>query len=1196
MYLDKIEIHGFKSFGNSVKLNIPKGITGVIGPNGSGKSNVADAIRWVLGEQSAKSLRGSKMEDIIFAGTEKRKPLGYAEVAMYIKNDDNGIPIAYGEVAIKRRVYRSGESEYFINGSTCRLKDVQELFMDTGIGKEGYSIIGQGQIDKVLSSKPEERRTLFEEAAGIYKYKVRRQEAEKKLDKQRENLIRINDIILEIESRLKPLEIEAQKTKQFLKLKEELKEIDINLFIYEIDRLEKELLKLGQDLSTIDGQLDETTLQKEQLNDKNATYKKLKNNLFNDIEAIVITHSELDKDQERKHSQIELTHEKIATIDKLLEQIESDKENRQADKENKLDKFQLLQSKKLALETEYASKTNNITLAIQKLEQVARLLEEAEETIGSSKEALYNKIREMDMLQAEIQKNDDTEVNLDYRITQIKDNIAILNGEIQHQESSIKVFNKSMGEIKLEQEQNEKRLKDVEQNKNELSNIKATKEKELTTCDQNYVQAERQLKWLEHIKEEHEGYFSSVKEVLNLTKEEPERWKGIIGVVGELLEVPKDYETAIVTALGSSIQYIVTSTEAYAKDMIALMKQKGISRVTFLPKDTITNVNTIQDHTICNEQGFLGIASELITYDKSYSNIILSLLGRIVIVDDIKNASKMAKKYHYKYKLVTLDGEIFNSGGSLSGGSTKNQRNNIFSRNREIKELQQKIITDKVQIASLNKELMDLSSHLVSVTEKWETLHNNLELLEDREKTIILELEKSIQTMKLTKNTQLQLITEKNNVEDVLEELKGSKEKMMNQLEGAKERIEEDKVLLQSLEGNLIEIKVKRDQEAQSLTEKKIDLSSTEQNIRHIHEQTEELKDILEHQDDKHAKVEESIQNYIKDKQSLLENNEIIKKEIASLEAKIRECDIKRIAYDAKKLTFESGEIEIQEAIEKALEQLDKLKEEKYRLENKKQNGELQKQNWCNSVWEQYEMTYNHALTYKKDLGNIFELKKLSAEMKDQVKKIGNVNVSAVEEYQDTKTRFEFLSSQKEDIEKAETTLLHMIENLTHQMKEIFSEQFKMIAANFTQVFIELFGGGEAYLELSDEQNILESGIEIIAKPPGKKLQNMSLLSGGERTLTAISLLFGILKLKPSPFCVLDEIESALDDANVLRFAEYLHTLSDDTQFIVITHRKGTMERAHTLYGVTMQERGVSTVLSIQLEDANIYLDEKKTS
>ncbi|WP_069997578.1 chromosome segregation protein SMC [Cellulosilyticum sp. I15G10I2] len=1196
MYLDRIEIHGFKSFGNAIKINVPKGITGVIGPNGSGKSNVADAIRWVLGEQSAKSLRGSKMEDIIFAGTEKRKSLGYAEVAMHIKNDDEAMSIDYREVNIKRRVYRSGESEYFINGSSCRLKDVQELFMDTGVGKEGYSIIGQGQIDRVLSSKPEERRTLFEEAAGIYKYKIRRLEAEKKLDKQRENLTRINDIIVEIASRLDPLALEAEKTQEYLQLKEKLKQVEINLFINEIDRLEKELKKLSEDISNVGVQISEISVNRQQLTEKNSLYKQQKNELFSAIEELVSHASEFDKEQEKKHSQIEINSEKVINIEKLLAQIEKDKSNTQTDNQNKLDKLNLLQSKKIGFEIEKASRQNMITEEIQQLDEVSKLLAAIEESMDASKQELYNKIREIDLLKAQIQNNDELEAQQEYRILQMSEHIASLNSEIQHQEVAVKVLEKNKIEIKLQLEKNEEVLGQIEQHKNELIETKAVQEKALVTVRQNYVQAERQLKWLEQIKEDHEGYYGSVKQVLKITSSEPSKWQGVVGVVGELLEVPKEYETAIVTALGASIQYIVTKTEEDAKDMISLMKKRGISRATFLPKDTVTKSAPIKDTGIFNEQGFLGLGSDVISYDLLYSGIISSLLGRIIIVDNIKNASQIAKKYHYKYKLVTLDGEVFNSGGSLSGGSVKNQSNNIFSRNREMKDLKQKIVQYNFEIGQLEESLTFLNEKLKTVYEKWDGIHNITSNLENQQKDIALEFEKLVQTIKLKKNTQLQIITEKNTLEDALDALKIGKQRIKDKLEVLEENISDDKSSILILEEQLIHIKEEKEQITRDLTQRKIELSTTEQNLIHISEQVQELKNMLDNQDEKYSQIEKTIKDYLREKEILLDNNKLIKQEIGVLEEKILECHIKRKEYDARKIILENEEIEIEEAAAKSLEQLDSLKEEKYRLENKKQSLEIQKQSWGNTMWEQYEMTYNNSLSYKKDLGNTSELKKYVADIKAKVRQIGHVNVNAVEEYSETKTRYEFLSSQKEDIERAEIALLEMIKSLTLKMQDIFKEQFEKIAFNFTQVFRELFGGGEAYLQFSDTSNILESGIEIIAKPPGKKLQNMSLLSGGERTLTAISLLFGILKLKPSPFCVLDEIESALDDANVLRFAEYLHRLSDETQFIVITHRKGTMERAHTLYGVTMQERGVSTVLSIQLEDATAYLDQKKTS
>lgn len=1196
MYLDKIEIHGFKSFGDAVRLNIPKGITGVVGPNGSGKSNVADAIRWVLGEQSAKSLRGSKMEDIIFAGTEKRKSLGYAEVAMFIKNPDKEMPIDYGEVVIKRRVYRSGESEYFINGSTCRLRDVQELFMDTGVGKEGYSIIGQGQIDRVLSSKPDERRTLFEEAAGIYKYKVRRIEAEKKLEKERENLLRVHDILSEIEARLEPLEREAKKTKQFLQLKEQLKEIDINIFIYEIDRLEKEFLLVSENIDIVDTQTTDTIQEKEKVNVQHAHYKQQKSELFDNIEKLIEHISNLEKEQDKKHSQIEINKEKIGHAEKLLEQTQQDKKNQGIDDQNRLDKILLFQSKRTALEIEKASKLDIMKEEEQRLEEISILLGRIESTIGESREELYLKMREIDSLKVEMQKNEGVENQLEYRTTQIIEHIKSLNSAIQHQEVNIKVLEKDKESFEKQREHLRKDLLVTDTSKKTLENTKQVKQKDANILEQNVAQADRQLKWLQNIKSGHEGYFASVKQVLNLVDAEPVKWAGIVGVVGEVLEVPKHYETAIVTALGSAIQYIVTQTEDDAKSMITLMKKKGISRVTFLPQNTMSVGSFIKDRSIEGEQGFLGIASQLVSYNKNYENIISSLLGRILIIDTMENASRIAKKYQYKYKLVTLDGEVFNSGGSLSGGSAKNQSNNIFSRNREIKELEEKVLEYEAQFKVMCVELKQIEQSLEVTYKKWDEINDALMTLEDKQKNTSLALDKEVQSLKLTKNNQLQLIDEKNNIEDTLEKIKEDTDivgKSLEQLEGT---ISSNQDAIKTLENELTAIRQEKDEVMQRVTNQKVGLSSIEHNIVHINEQLEELQVNIKEQEEKKLEVEERIENYIKDKETLLQVNEDIKKEIEVLETTILTEQIKRSDYNAKKIEYENLELELEGLNQNILENLERLREEKYRLDNKKQTLEMQKQNWGNTIWEQYELTYNHAVAYKKDLGAITELKKISSDIKFQIKQIGNVNVNAVEEFAETKSRYEFLTAQREDIKKAEATLLEMIGNLTGKMKEIFKEQFQIIATNFTSVFIELFGGGEAYLELTDPENVLESGIEIIAKPPGKKLQNMTLLSGGERTLTAISLLFGILKLKPSPFCVLDEIESALDDANVLRFADYLNKLSYETQFIVITHRKGTMERAHTLYGVTQQERGVSTILSIQLENAADYLDNKKTS
>ena len=1196
MYLDKVEIHGFKSFGDAVKLNIPKGITGVIGPNGSGKSNVSDAIRWVLGEQSAKSLRGSKMEDIIFAGTEKRKSLGYAEVALTIKNPNQEVAIDYTEIVVKRRVYRSGESEYFINGSPCRLKDVQELFMDTGVGKDGYSIIGQGQIDRVLSSKPEERRTLFEEAAGIYKYKVRRIEAEKKLEKQRENLTRLQDIIGEIEMRIEPLGLEAEKTTEFLRLKDQLKEIDINIFIFEMDRLEQEIKDITEKIAAVDGELYDNGALQTDYNKKREALKQDRDTVYHEAEMLIERISNLEKERERKQSQIALNKEKVSSTLRLLEQVHHDQKEQASDHQTKQDRLSFLVTKRTGLEIEKASKETIIRQEEEKIEALSKDLEQLLSHIDASKVAFHKRRREVDLFEADIQKNDGLEAQLDFRKEQIKDQIALLNSEIQHQEVSIKLLQKQQGTAQEKLQVLKEQVDTMKLEKDRLQEERAALEKQLSGINQNVVQVERQLKWLNHIKEENEGYYSSVKQVLTVVKSNKVQWQGIVGVVGELLEVPKAYEIAIVTALGGAIQNIVTASEKDAKQMIGIMKQRGISRVTFLPLDTVRPGSRINEKGLEKENGFLGFASDLVAFDEKYTPIITSLLGRIIVVDHMDNASRIAKTYGYKYKLVTLDGEVFNSGGSLSGGSMKNQSNNIFSRARELKETTEKLETLKVEQEQVGRRLEEVTKSLTELITSYEESAAIWIRLNDEEKNYGLEIEKNAHALKLTKANQLQLINERNNIDESIDQIKQGKEEAEKKLSEMRENLAVDEYAITELEQSLTSSRVERERLEKQLTEKRIGLSSTIQNMNYMIDQIKELEETINSHDAKSIQLSETIEKYEAEIAFLKEEIKKIVQQVEEDGNKIKKAQESRKAFDEKKKMLEKREVQLTEQYSKLSEKIDLLKEEKYRLENKKENSGLQKQNWGNSMWEQYELTYTHALNYKKEEIPISDLKKQSVELRGRIKQIGHVNVNAVEEYNETKTRYEFLMSQKADIEKAEQTLVEMIDKLMEEMKEIFRVQFAIIAQNFTEVFKELFGGGEAYLELVDEENILESGVEIIAKPPGKKLQNMTLLSGGERTLTAISLIFGILKLKPSPFCVLDEIEAALDDANVIRFANYLEQLSDETQFIVITHRKGTMERAHTLYGITMQERGVSTVLSIQLGEVEQYLDKKKSS
>lgn len=1196
MYLEKIEIHGFKSFGDSVKLTIPKGITAVIGPNGSGKSNVADAIRWVLGEQSAKTLRGTKMEDIIFAGTEKRKPLGYAEVALHIHNTDRELPIDFGEVAVKRRVYRSGESEYFLNGSICRLKDIQELFMDTGIGKEGYSIIGQGQIDKILSSKPEDRRSLFEEAAGIYKYKVRRIEAEKKLDKERDNLDRVNDIIHEIEERLEPLEKEAEKTKRYLSLKDELKLLDLNIYIEEVGRIKEDMKKLLANIDNIGIEMGDHLDRKETVVKEHQEWKQNREAVFRRVEELITAVGNLEKTEQQKRSEVELSKERIASIDTLLHQIDKDTKKQESDQKNMQVDLQVLLSKKVGLDLEESTQQEILHKSEEKFETMAKTLEELSTSLELSKKQIYDKVREMDAYRLEMDKQEALYEELDYREEELKASIEKLGSEMAHQEVGVRVKQKKLDAL-VETFDVERANYDVLTQEKKTQDIQTVDaERNLGELEQTILQTKRQVAWLEQIKNEHEGYFQSVKQVLGLKQADPQKWTGIIGIVGELLEVDKNYELAIVTALGGAMQNIVAATEQDAKQMISTMKSRGIGRVTFLPLNTVQAYAPPREmEALRQETGFLGLASELVKYDQNYSPAIAYLLGRILIVDNMNHASYIAKKYGYRYKIVTLEGEVFNAGGTLSGGSSKNNKNNIFARTRELKELKEAYEVYVRDYDEAKTALESMREAQKCCHEKWQALRDTLEQLHTQKQELGLEIRQAESELELTKKSQHQLVVEKTKLAERREVIGKGQEAIIEAIEVLEVHMKEEEAAIKKKELEIESHKQEQESAREALTQKRIALSNTSTNRAHILEQIQNLEKTIASTKDQHQSIAERKESLTVDKNKMYAQIEQLEEEIISIGAEIEETKAAKTALEAKRTQFEAEESEIEGRIQKESEVLENLKAEQLRLENKKEIFELERQKHNDHIWEQYELTYGGALIFKQELGQFSEMKKNAEKLRGQIKVIGHVNVNAVAEYEETHQRYTFLTTQREDIQKAEGTLVEMIDRLTAEMHDIFREQFKHIAENFSQVFQELFGGGMAFLQLMDEENILESGIEIIAKPPGKKLQNMTLLSGGERTLTAIALLFGILKLKPSPFCVLDEIEAALDDANVLRFAEYLGNLSKETQFVVITHRKGTMERADTLYGVTMQERGVSTVLSIKLEDATQYLDQKSS-
>lgn len=1191
MYLDKIEIHGFKSFAESTVLNIPQGITGIIGPNGSGKSNIADAIRWVLGEQSARNLRGSKMEDIIFSGTDKRKSLGYAEAILTIKNSEKKLPIAYTEVSIKRRIYRSGESEYFMNGSPCRLKDIQELFMDTGIGKEGYSIIGQGQIDRVLTSKPEERRALFEEAAGIYKYKIRRQEAERKLEKERDNLVRVQDIINELENRLKPLEVEAEKTKRFLKLRDTLKGIEVNIFLYEMAEIEKELKKLVENNQIAENELSRQESLKANQVQKQKTLRQQREALYQQTEIKIKKIVEIEKEKAIKQNQIHLNEEKISSTSKLIQQVQKESIAYQESYQNQQEKTSHLEARLTTLKQEQVEQEKYVS---KEEAQLKTLEAQQNHYIEQNKQVdaqYYHTLREKDKLEIDKHTNQNAIQTLEERKGQLEKQLLELKTTIKEQKTQKEQIEQEQAIQKEQVEQLRCQQTQLEEQKNSLTQQKIKIEDENHLIYQNKVQLERQIEWLKQLQAENEGYVNHVKQVLKIAQEDSIKWQGIIGVVGNLIEVPKQYEIAILTALGGTLQNIVTKEEKDARAMIEAMKQKGIARVTFLPLDTVQSYGSIKEEGLSLEEGYIGVASELVQYHPRYQSIIKALLGRIIIIETMQQASYIAKKYHYKYKLVTLQGEIFNPGGSLSGGSTKNQKNNVFSRSRELKQAQEalrNLLTKDTDLEASIKALESINKHYAEIEIAYQKEYHSAQQIQ-------LEQEKISQSLKFNEKQYEALLVDYK----AIEKTKENKLKVNLEISAQLEKLEKGLLKLQNeketLEAEQEEIQLEYNKMNKRFLEKQISLSTIIQTIKHVETQLIEIKETEKDYESKQTAFQNNLVAY-------QENIEALKEEIVGLNQKLQQDDLmitqlhqEQKLAEKQKNQIEQEEKEVERLLEKTTETIQLLQQEGYRLKVKQESEELKKQNWQNKMWELYELTYNKALSYKTE-EPITVLKEQAIKLKNSMKTIGSVNINAIDEYKETKERYTFLVEQKTDIEKAADTLLKMIEQLTKEMKEIFKVQFSIIAHSFSEVFQKLFGGGEAYLELTDEEHILDSGIEIIAKPPGKKLQNMSLLSGGERTLTAISLIFGILKLKPSPFCVLDEIEAALDEANVLRFAQYLETLSGQTQFIVITHRKGTMTYAHTLYGITQKDKGVSTVLSVQLEEAYKYAKQDKKS
>lgn len=1181
MYLKSLEVHGFKSFANKLIFEFHDGITAIVGPNGSGKSNVADAVRWVLGEQSAKQLRGAKMEDVIFAGTQMRKPLGFAYVAITISNEDHKLNVPYEEVKIARRVYRSGESEYLLNGTACRLKDVQELLFDTGIGKEGYSIIGQGQIDKILSGKPEERRELFDEAAGIVKYKRRKASAQKNLEEERHNLERIEDILSEIEKQVGPLEKQAGKARQYLMLRDELRTQDVNMFLIEYDRIHDEVKEFEQKQEIAENDLKNANAEHEK---SRAEYEKLQEKLDDKIKSIE-TH------KENLNSTRVLLNNCEADIRLLNEKIRGIKQS-ESHYKKVIDDYQLRIKK---YDMEYSQYVRQREDNNKKIERVNSLLLENKKNIEVHK----NKISDIEKFIEEVQGQKLASINAaaDVKSEELKYKTLFEQNNIKRAELNKRILqNKTENSVLTENMTTHKKAYDeitekidaldvagisLQNTLNELTKQNQNVQKEHSDIQQKYHMENSRLNSLKNMTERYEGFGQSIKHVMERKGDTP----GIIGVVADIIRVKKEYEIAVETALGGSIQNIVTDNEQTAKKMIEYLKKNRYGRATFLPLTNIHKRAANNAVNIMSEKGVIGMASELVFAEEKYNELVNYLLGRFVVVDNIDNAIVLAAKYHHTLRIVTTEGELLNPGGSMSGGAFKNN-NNLLGRRRQISQLEE-------DVSKLKTEL-----------EK--TLH----LIEKSRDEIAKLREKMGANDKLRQDFVLKQNTAKIGYERASADLKKSEEQFeLIRIEGM--RIEDDKEKLKSTMDNITKALLKSEDESKKFDDEinrhqteldsvkkqledlenkesdyTLELTSLTQSIGFIDENVDRIeqgKKIIEKQLEETAENSKNIDSQIDEKkEEIIKTENTIKekrKETERLEHQIEEENLEKEELSQKNKAFLDKREELSKNI-------NELKMECFRLSGRKEKLTESIDNYTNYMWEQYELTYHSALSLKTQTElTIPGMKAKISEIKKQIKSLGSVNVNAVEQYKEVSERYELLTTQHDDLIEAAKVLEKIIEELDIEMRKQFEEQFSEIRNRFDKVFKELFGGGRGTLELMEDEDILTAGIKIIAQPPGKKLQNMMQLSGGEKALTAIALLFAIQSLKPSPFCLLDEIEAALDDSNVGRYADYLHKLTKDTQFIVITHRRGTMNAADILYGITMQEKGVSTLVSVSLLD-----------
>ncbi|MFP7296101.1 chromosome segregation protein SMC [Neobacillus niacini] len=1181
MFLKRLDIIGFKSFADRIGVDFVKGVTAVVGPNGSGKSNITDAIRWVLGEQSAKSLRGSKMEDIIFAGSDTRKPLNYAEVTLTLDNQDEGLSIDYNEVSVTRRVTRSGDSEYLINKQPCRLKDIVDLFMDSGLGREAFSIISQGKVEEILNSKAEDRRTIFEEAAGVLKYKNRKKKAESKLIETEDNLNRVNDILHELEGQVEPLKIQASIARDYLDKKEELEKIEVALTVYDIEDLHQKWTKISTQLE--EHQQEEIRLSST-LQIKEAKIEEARNHIaaldeqITDLQNVLLHASEeLEKLEgrkevlkERKKNASQNRSQLEKSITELTDKISQLKSNRDLQDEHvkKLtQQVQFLQNQLREKQEKLALFTENIDEKIESLK--GEYIELLNEQAGAKNEVKY--------IDQQLEQQETKSLRLD------SENVKFIE-ERQIAQTKMLQIQTALNEVQKNLSNQVTGFREKQRKLDNSQNHYQKQEKTLYQAYQILQQAKSRKEMLEEMEEDYSGFFQGVKEVL---KARGNKLKGIEGAVAELVKVPKEYETALETALGGALQHIVVDTEQNARMAITFLKQHSFGRATFLPLSVIKGrlLSSSQLNSIQNHPSLVGSAVDLVNFDPKYTEVFSNLLGNVVITKDLKGANELAKILQYRCRLVTLDGDIVNPGGSMTGGAQKQKNSSLLTRKGELEELKDKLVVMTDKTSSLENSVKTLKQEIKLQDQELESMRKVGEELRQEEQTLKGDLREAEFEVKNINNRLAMYDLEKGQFKEEQVTLNNRKNELIESLSSFKGKIEAlDQQIAKLTEQKTNDISSK-EALTKEITDLKVEYAAKNQQFVNTKERLTIIVEELTQSEERLSLYSEDLMLLTSEMEGSTSGEEQLeaaaKRKQQDKEQTIALISSKRQERLELHAALEDAELEAKELKRLHKGMVEVLKDEEVKINRL----DVELENKLAHLREEYLLSFEGAKEQYPLTLPVEESRKKVKLIKLAIDELGSVNIGAIEEYERVSERYEFLNEQKNDLKEAKDTLYQVIDEMDIEMKKRFEETFTGIREHFEPVFRALFGGGRADLKLTQPEDLLNTGVEIVAQPPGKKLQNLGLLSGGERALTAIALLFAILKVRPVPFCILDEVEAALDEANVFRFSQYLKRFSSETQFIVITHRKGTMEEADVLYGVTMQESGVSKLVSVRLED-----------